>query len=49
MSKIEKKSAILDFISKFVMCCPCVTLDTLFNINALATCIMQSLRDNEQN
>ena len=45
MSKIEKngyQSAILDFISaKFVMCCPCVTPDTLFTINALA--IMQGL------
>ena len=44
MSKIEtkKQSAILDYISaKFVMCCPLVAPDTLFNINALA--VMQSL------
>ena len=41
-------SAILGFISaKFVMCCPCVTPDTLFNINAID--IMQGLRDVEQN
>ena len=40
------QSAIFDFISaKFVMCYPCVTPDTLFNINTLA--IMQGLPDSK--
>ena len=38
----------MDFISaQFVMCCPCATPHTSFNINALA--IMQGLQNSEQN
>ena len=38
----------MDFISaQFVMCCPCATPHTSFNINALA--IMQGFQNSEQN
>ena len=49
MSKIETKwLPVCHFTStKYVICCPCVSLDTLFNIHALA--FMQGIRDIEKN